>query len=118
MLMWRSLSVDVNGLPACDLPRSGGFAMDVGSGQVTVAVRLWETPGKSSLSWTAEAAKTYYLRVRVSGETSPGVKGGLIGLGSEAPAGDSGPFDLDLTDEAAAIASGVELRHVNDKIAC
>jgi hypothetical protein len=56
--------------------------------------------------------------VRVSGEDSAGVKGGLIGLGSEAPSGGSGPFDLDLTDETAAIASGVELRQANGKFAC
>jgi hypothetical protein len=118
MLMWRSFNVDVNGGPTCDLPRGSGFAKDVASGEVTVAVSLWQTPGDSKLSWKVETGKTYYLRVRVSGETSPGVKGGLIGLGSDAPPGDSGLFDLDLTDETTAIASGVELRHATSKMAC
>lgn len=109
MLAWRSLSVDVDGAAACDLPRGSGFAKDVESGKVTVAAHLWSVPGESSLSWTAETTKIYYVRVRVKGETSPGVVGGLLGLGSEAASGDSGPFDLDLTDEDAAIASGVKL---------
>jgi hypothetical protein len=119
MLMWRSLSVDVNGVPACDLPRGGGFKKDVGSGEVTVAAHLWDMPGTSSLSFMTETARTYYVRVRISGETSPGAVGALFGLGTHPPAsGGSGPFDLDLTDETAAIASGVSLTDADRKIAC
>jgi hypothetical protein len=114
--------VDVNGVQSCDLPRGGGFPKDVASGEVTVAVNLWDIPEKSSLSFMAEAGKTYFVRVRVSGEASPGVKGGLFGLGNEATSRASGPFDLDLTDEAVAIASGVELRRAppdaKSKMAC
>jgi hypothetical protein len=122
MLAWRSLNVDVNGVPSCDLRRGSGFAKDVGSGEVTVAVHLWDIPGKSSLSLITESGKTYYIRVRVSGEASPGVRGGLFGLGSEAASGDSAPFDLDLTDGTLAIASRVELRRslpdANGRTAC
>jgi hypothetical protein len=117
MLMWRSLNVDVNGVPGCDLPRAGGFAKDVAGGPVTIAVSLWDMPGQNSrISWTAEPGKTYYVRVRISGETSPDVKGGLIGLGSEAAGGNQ--FDLDFTDETAAIASGVELTPASSKLGC
>ncbi len=118
MLMWRSFNVDVNGASTCDLPRGGGFAKDVSSGQVTVAVSLWQMPGKGSLSWTAEPGKIYYVRVRVSGEDLSEVKGGLFGLGSEAAAGDAAQFALDFTDETTTIASGVELSVANGKFGC
>jgi hypothetical protein len=111
MLPWRSIDMDVNGVPACDLPRGGGFATDVGSGEVTVAAHLWDIPDQSHLSWRAEPSKTYFVRVRVSGESS-GAVGGLWGLGGAAVSGPTGPFDLDLTDETAALASGVELRQI------
>ncbi|HEY4044953.1 MAG TPA: hypothetical protein VGM32_24330 [Rhodopila sp.] len=109
MLPWRSIGVDVNGVQACDLRRGGGFATDIGGGEVTVAAHLWDIPEQSHLSWTAETGKTYFVRVRVAGESS-GAASGLWGLGSAAASGPSGPFDLDLTDENAALASGVELR--------
>lgn len=109
-LAWRSIDIDVNDAAACGLPRGDGFAMDVAGGGVTVAAHLFGFPGKTSLSLQAEPAKIYYVRVQVSGETSPGAVGGLIGLGvaDEVPAG-SAPFDLDTTDETTAIASGVKL---------
>jgi hypothetical protein len=110
MLPWRSFGVDLNGVSACDLSRATGFARDVGAGKVTVSVHLWDVDRKSSLSWQADAAKIYYVRVQVAGENGAGPKGGLFGLGSaEVGAGDAGPFDLALTDEAAAVASGVKL---------
>jgi hypothetical protein len=113
MLPLRSISVDVNGIPACDLPNGGGFAKDVGgSGETTVTAHLWDVDGKSSLTLKTETARTYFVRVRVAGETSPGAMSGLWGLGNGAAARPSGPFDLDLTDEASAIASGVELRRL------
>jgi len=121
MLMFRSPSVDVNGVSACDLPRGGGFKKDVGGGQVTVTAQLWDVPETSSLSFMAEPGKTYYLRVRVAGEASPGAVGGLFGLGTnppQAPPGKSGPFELDLTDENAALASEVGLTDADGKIAC
>ncbi len=121
MLVFRSPSVDVNGVPACDLPRGGGFKKDVGSGEVTVAAHLWDIPEPSSLSFMAEAGKTYYIRVRVAGEESPGAVGGLFGLGANPPQGslgNSGPFELDLTDEHAALASEVDLTDADGKIAC
>jgi hypothetical protein len=121
MLMFRSPSVDVNGVPACDLPRGGGFKKDVGSGEVTVAAHLWDNPETSSLSLMAEAGKTYYIRVRVAGEASPGAVGGLFGVGTNPPKGspgNSGPFELDLTDENAALASEVGLTDADGKMAC
>jgi hypothetical protein len=121
MLVFRSPSVDVNGVPACDLPRGGGFKKDVGSGEVTVAAHLWDIPETSSISLMAEAGKTYYIRVRVAGEAAPGAVGGLFGLGTNPPKrspGNSGPFELDLTDEAAALASEVDFMDADGKIAC
>jgi hypothetical protein len=119
MLMWRSLGVDVNGVQSCDLSRGGGFAKDVAGGPVTVAISLWDMPDKTSrLSWTAEPGKTYYVRVRIAGDTSAEAKGGLLGLGSEAVVGDSAQFNLEFTDEAAAVASGVEVTPATSKMAC
>jgi hypothetical protein len=121
MLMFRSPSVDVNGVPACDLPRGGGFKKDVGSGEVTVAAHLWDNPETSSLSLMAEAGKTYYIRVRVAGEASPGAAGGLFGVGTNPPKGSpgsSGPFEFDLTDENTAIASQVDLADADGKFGC
>jgi hypothetical protein len=121
MLLFRSPSVDVNGVAACDLPRGGGFKKNVGAGEVTVAAHLWEDPETSSLSFTAEPGKTYYIRVRVAGEGSPGAVGGLFGVGTNPPQaspGKSGPFELDLTDEKAALASDVGLTDADAKIAC
>jgi hypothetical protein len=121
MLMFRSPSVDVNGVSACDLPRGGGFKKDVGGGQVTVTAQLWDVPETSSLSFIAEPGKTYYIRVRVAGEASSGAVGGLFGLGTNPPQGSpgqSGPFELDLTDEAAALASEVGLTDADSKTAC
>jgi hypothetical protein len=121
MLMFRSPSVDVNGVPACDLPRGGGFKKNVGGGKVTVTAQLWDNPETSSLSLMAEPGKTYYIRVRVAGEASPGAVGGLFGVGTNPPQaspGQAGPFEFDLTDESTALASGVDLTDADGKIAC
>ncbi len=122
MLIFRSPSVDVNGAPACDLPRGGGFKKDVASGEVTVAAHLWDVPETSSLSLMAEPGRTYFIRVRVAGEASPGAVGGLFGVGTNPPQGSpgttSGPFELDLTDEATALASEVGLTDADSKMAC
>jgi hypothetical protein len=121
MLVFRSPSIDVNGVSACDLPRGAGFKKDVGSGEVTVAAHLWDIPETSSLSLMAEPGKIYYIRVRVAGEASPGAVGGLFGMGTnpaQASPGQTGPFELDFTDEATALASEVGLTDADGKIAC
>ena len=121
MLVFRSPSIGVNGVPVCDLPRGGGFKKNVGGGEVIVTANLWDNPETSSLSFMAEPGKTYYIRVRVAGEGSSAAVGGLFGLGANPPPaapGKSGPFELDLTDEKAALASDVDLTDADGKIAC
>jgi hypothetical protein len=104
-------AISLNGVPACDLQNGSGFVKDISAGSVTLLAPMFSVPGTSRLTWTVDAGHTYYVRVAVSGGMAfASFTGGVIGMGiAEATSDHTGLFDVELTAEADALASGVKL---------
>jgi hypothetical protein len=103
-------TIEVNSQPTCDARSGGAFTWVVSPGNVTVSAAQPLVIGTSRLSLTAEAGKTYYIRVRTSDKAWAGVFGGLVGaLIVEAASERKGAYDIDLTDEATAFASDMKM---------
>ncbi len=103
----RSPEIDLNGVPACDLPNGEAFFRDIEPGSVTVSTSLWDWPGTSRLAFRADEGRTYFVRMSPNAEKRlAGLLGGHPGVWiAEALAERGGPFLLDLTARAEALAS-------------
>lgn len=114
MYPMRSPSVDVNGLPTCDLPSGGIFIKDVPPGRITISSSLWDAPGTSRLNFNAIAGRTYHVRMAVDFGKSFGALAGLPGmLAAEAISDRGGPFTIGIVEPANVQNELAELKVVS-----
>jgi hypothetical protein len=102
MLSARPPTIEINAVATCDAHNQHAFTYVVAAGPVALAASLWNQPGTSRLSWTAEAGKTYFVRVKSADKNWAGLLGMAGTLAAEAASERAGPFDIDLADEAAS----------------
>lgn len=98
-----SPTVEVNGVPTCDIASGGAFLREIQAGKVTVSLSHWHILGTSKLDFEAEQGKTYFIRVTANQEKAfVGVLGFAAVLIAEAASSSKGPYRMDLLDEALA----------------
>lgn len=100
---WASPAVQIDNGVTCDIANDSAFVREMPPGPVTVAVDVPMAFGVSKLAFTAEAGKTYYVRIFNNDEKTWAGMFGLIGEGiAEAASDEKGPYRIHLIAKADA----------------
>lgn len=97
----RTPTIHLNGRPTCDLPNAHALKQEIAPGEVFVTATLWDWPGTSRIAFSAEADRTYLIRMEPNSEKRlAGLIGGHPGVWiAEAFSEKSGPYVLDIMSE-------------------
>jgi hypothetical protein len=97
-------NVEINGMPACELPNSSFFKFDAEPGQTTVSASIWGGIGTSKLTLKTKAGSRYFIRVAPNtGKILGGSVAGLISVGvAEAVSDNAGSFIITAIDKETA----------------
>ena len=95
--------VTINGVDTCRIATGSAFHLNVSPGNVTITSSKFGSIGTSSLSFTAVAGQTYYVKYSLAqGEIWAGMFGSFLGEAiQQAATKHPGPFDIELSSEAA-----------------
>ena len=98
-------SVEVNGMPACDLPNSSFFKFEIDPGQTTISASIWGAPGTSRLTLATKAGARYFIKVAPnSNKIFAASSAGLLSMGAvEAISEDKGSFIIRMVDKEDAV---------------
>lgn len=95
--------VTINGADTCRIATNTAFHLDISPGNITITSSRFGWSGTSSLSFTAIAGQTYYVKYSISqGELWSATFGSFLGEAiQQATTKHPGPFDIELSSEAA-----------------
>lgn len=88
----RKPDVLINGM-ACELPQRAFISKEIPSGKVELSISMWDLPGTTRYSFSAEKGKTYFIKTEPNKQNLlAGSAFGLAGMVIEDHSGQGGQF--------------------------